>query len=116
MNSLARHAICLSQFYQRKDVVLGKSPNRIKCRTGTPHLSYPDGSTGAGGETGRAALWILGSFALLFAAIFIYSGQIAPSRNSVVLLYVFAGLWTIDRVKAIAIANNPTIAAAVNAL
>jgi len=55
-------------------------------------VTYPDGSTGAGGETSRAALWILGSFALLFAAIFFYSGQIAPSRNSVVLLYVFAGL------------------------
>jgi hypothetical protein len=55
-------------------------------------VTYPDGSTGAGGETSRAALWILGSFALLFAAIFFYSGQIASSRNSVVLLYVFAGL------------------------
>jgi hypothetical protein len=54
-------------------------------------VTHPDGSTDAGGETSRAALWILGSFALLFAAIFVYSGQIAPSGNSVVF-YVFAGL------------------------
>jgi hypothetical protein len=54
-------------------------------------VTYPDGSTGAGGETSRAGLWILGSFALLFAVIFVYSEQIAPSRNSVVL-YIFAGL------------------------
>jgi hypothetical protein len=54
-------------------------------------VTYPDGSTGAGGEISRAVLWILGSFALLFAAIFVYSEQIAPSRNSLVL-YVFAGL------------------------
>jgi len=54
-------------------------------------VTYHDGPTGAGTKTSRAALLILGSFALLFAAIFIYSEKIAPSRNSVVL-YVFAGL------------------------
>ena len=54
-------------------------------------ITYPDGSTGAGKETSRAALWILGSFALLFAAIFVYSEQIAPSSAPLVL-YVFAGL------------------------
>jgi hypothetical protein len=52
-------------------------------------VTYPDGSTGA--KTGRGAMWILGSFALLFAAIFIYSGQIAASVSSTVL-YVLAGL------------------------
>jgi hypothetical protein len=54
-------------------------------------VTYPDGSTGAGGETSRAVLWILGSFALLFAAIFVYSGQIAPSGAPMVF-YVLAGL------------------------
>jgi hypothetical protein len=52
-------------------------------------VTYPDGSTGA--RAGRGALWILGSFALLFAAIFVYSGQIAPSGSPRVL-YVLAGL------------------------
>ena len=53
-------------------------------------VTYPDGTMGAGRETSGLSLWILGSFALLFAAIFVYSAQIAPSRNSFVL-YVFAG-------------------------
>jgi hypothetical protein len=52
-------------------------------------VTYPDGSTGL--KTGRGAMWILGSFALLFAAIFIYSRQIAASVSSIVL-YVLAGL------------------------
>lgn len=54
-------------------------------------VTYPDGSTGTGGETSPAALWILGSISLLFAAVFVYSELVAPSRISVVL-YVFAGL------------------------
>jgi hypothetical protein len=49
-------------------------------------VTYPDGSTSARARSG--VLWILGSFALLFAAIFVYSGQIAPSVAS----YVLAGL------------------------
>jgi hypothetical protein len=52
-------------------------------------VTYPDGSTGA--RASRLGLWILSSFGLLFTAIFAYSGQIAPSGNSVVF-YVFAGL------------------------
>jgi hypothetical protein len=52
-------------------------------------VTYPDGSTGT--KASRGALWILGSFALLFAAIFVYSGLIAPSGASPVL-YAFAGL------------------------
>jgi hypothetical protein len=52
-------------------------------------IIYPDGSTGT--KANRGALWILGSFALLFAAIFVYVGQISPSGSSLVF-YVFAGL------------------------
>jgi hypothetical protein len=51
---------------------------------------YPDGSTGAK-RASRASLWILGSFALLFAAMFVYSGQIAASTTAAVF-YVLAGL------------------------
>jgi len=52
-------------------------------------VTYPDGSSGT--KANRGALWILGSFALLFAAIFVYSGLIAPSGASPVL-YAFGGL------------------------
>jgi hypothetical protein len=52
-------------------------------------VTYPDRSTGT--KVGRGVLWILGSFALLFAAIFVYSGWIAPSGTPLVL-YVLAGL------------------------
>jgi len=52
-------------------------------------VTYPDGSTGA--TANRGALWILGSFALLFAALFVYTGQIAPSGSPLVF-YVLAGL------------------------
>jgi hypothetical protein len=52
---------------------------------------YPDGSTGKDGKTSHTALWILGSFALILAAIFVYSGRISPSGTPLVL-YVFAGL------------------------
>ena len=59
-------------------------------------VTYPDGSTGGSAKTGmsRGALWILGSFALLFATIFVYSGQIAPSEGPKVFLvfYVVGGL------------------------
>jgi hypothetical protein len=54
-------------------------------------VTYPDGATGGGGRTSRTALWILGSFSLIFAAVFVYSGKIAPSGATLVL-YVFAGL------------------------
>jgi hypothetical protein len=49
-------------------------------------VTYPDSSTGA--RASRGALWTLGSFALLFAAIFVYS---APSGSPLVF-YTFAGL------------------------
>ena len=52
-------------------------------------VTYPDGS--AGTKTDRRALWILGACALLFAAIFVYVGQISPAGSSL-LFYVFAGL------------------------
>jgi hypothetical protein len=54
---------------------------------------YPDGSKGTSAKTGmsRGASWILGSFALLFAAIFVYSEQTAPSGVPWVF-YVFAAL------------------------
>jgi predicted nucleic acid-binding protein len=54
---------------------------------------YPDGSKGTSAKAGMsgAASWILGSFALLFAVIFVYSEQTAPSRVPVVS-YVFAAL------------------------
>jgi hypothetical protein len=38
-------------------------------------VTYPDGSTGANAKPSRVSLWILGIFALLFSAIFAYSGQ-----------------------------------------
>jgi hypothetical protein len=50
---------------------------------------YPDGSTGA--KTSRTSLWILGMFALLFAAMFVYSGQVSASRAPLAF-YVFAAL------------------------
>lgn len=55
-------------------------------------VTYPDGSTGGRAKTGmsRGARWILGSFALLFAAICVYSEQTAPSRAPL-LVYVLAG-------------------------
>lgn len=53
-------------------------------------VTYPDGSTGTKAAS-RSSFWILGSFALLFAAIFVYSGQMAHSEASPTL-YVFAGL------------------------
>jgi hypothetical protein len=40
---------------------------------------YPDGSTGQTGMS-RSARWVLGCFALLFAALFIYSEQLSPSK------------------------------------
>jgi len=54
-------------------------------------VMYPDGSKGAKANTSRTALWILGVFALLFAAMFIYSGQVSTSRGTVVF-YAFAAL------------------------
>ena len=54
-------------------------------------MIYPDGSEGAKANTSRTSLWILGVFALLFAAMFIYSGQVSASREPVVF-YVFAAL------------------------
>jgi hypothetical protein len=52
---------------------------------------YPDGSKCAKANTSRTSLWILGVFALLFAAMFVYSGQDSTSREPVVF-YVFAAL------------------------
>jgi hypothetical protein len=52
---------------------------------------YPDGSTGAKANASRTSLSILGVFALLFAAIFVYSGQVSTSSESVVF-YLFGGL------------------------
>jgi hypothetical protein len=54
-------------------------------------MIYPDGSAGTGEKTSPAALWILGSFALICAAIFVYSARISSSGTRQVL-YVFAGL------------------------
>ncbi len=52
-------------------------------------ITYPDGSSGT--KAARGALWILGFFGVLFAAIFVYVGQTSPSGTSLVF-YVFAGL------------------------
>lgn len=56
-------------------------------------ILYPDGSTGKTGRSGGARR-ILGSFALLFAAIFVYSEQLAPSKAPVLAygLAAFCGL------------------------
>jgi hypothetical protein len=56
----------------------------------TDRVTYPDGSTGKRGMSRGAGL-TLGSFALLFAAMFIYSGQLAPSAAPLAM-YVFAAL------------------------
>ena len=53
-------------------------------------VTYPDGSTGKKGMSSGVG-WTLGSFALLFAAIFIYSEQTAPSKAPL-LVYLLAGL------------------------
>jgi hypothetical protein len=53
-------------------------------------ITYPDGSTGTP-RTSHGALWVLGSFGLLFAAIFVYVAQTAPA-GSPMTFYVFAGL------------------------
>jgi hypothetical protein len=52
---------------------------------------YPDDSTGASAGASRPSLWILGVFALLFAAVFVYTAQLSSSETNVVF-YVFAGL------------------------
>ena len=52
---------------------------------------YPNGPEGTKANTSRTSLWILGAFALLFAAMFVYSGQVSTSRAPVVF-YVFAAL------------------------
>lgn len=54
---------------------------------------YPDGSKGTSAKEGmsRGGSWVLGSFALLFAAMFVYSEHTAPSSVPW-LLYVFAAL------------------------
>jgi hypothetical protein len=52
---------------------------------------YPDGSRGARAGASRPSLWILGVFALLFAAMFMYTAQLSGSGISAVF-YVFAGL------------------------
>ena len=56
-------------------------------------VTYPDSATGRNAKTGmgRSAAWLLGSFALLFAAMFVYSERVAPSRAPLII-YVFAGL------------------------
>jgi hypothetical protein len=54
-------------------------------------VTYADGSTGVRQANRGALLWILGSFALLFSATFVYSEQMAPSRAPL-LVYVFAVL------------------------
>jgi len=56
-------------------------------------VTYPDGFTGGSAKTGmnRSASWVLGSFALLFAVIFVYSEKMAPSRAPLII-YLFAGL------------------------
>ena len=56
-------------------------------------VTYPDGSTGGSAKTGmsRSVAWVLGSFALLFAGIFVYSERMAPSKAPLII-YLFAGL------------------------
>lgn len=58
-------------------------------------VTYPDGSTGA--RASRGALWVLGSVALFFAVIFVYSAQIAPSRAPMVFYFsaVLCGLMAV---------------------
>jgi len=55
-------------------------------------VTYTDGSTGSKAKPGmsRGTRWGLGSFALLFAVIFVYSEQLAPSRAPLAV-YVLAG-------------------------
>jgi hypothetical protein len=41
-------------------------------------VTYPDSSTGAKNNASRTSLWVLGLLALLFATMFVSSGQITP--------------------------------------
>ncbi len=52
-------------------------------------ITYPGVSTGTA-KTSHLALWVLGSFALLFAAIFSYVAQAAPAESPM-MFSVFAG-------------------------
>ena len=52
---------------------------------------YPDGSKGAEANASPTSFWILGVFALLFAAMFVYLGQVSTSRAPMAF-YVFAAL------------------------
>ncbi|HKW31885.1 MAG TPA: hypothetical protein VJN92_02695 [Candidatus Acidoferrum sp.] len=56
-------------------------------------VTCPDGSTGVSAKAGmsRGAGWVLGSFALLFAGIFVYSEKVAPSRDPL-MIYALASL------------------------
>lgn len=56
-------------------------------------VTYPDGPTGGSARTGmsRGPALVLGSFGLLFAGMFVYSGRTGPLQSSLVM-YVFAGL------------------------
>jgi hypothetical protein len=53
-------------------------------------VTYPDGSSGT--RANSLALWVLSSFLLLFAAIFIYVGSVAPTtKTSPLAFYAMAG-------------------------
>ncbi len=52
---------------------------------------YADGSTGATSGASRTSLWVLAVFGLLFAAMFVYTGQVA-NATAPAIFYVFAGL------------------------
>lgn len=56
-------------------------------------VTYPDGSSGKSTKTGmsRGIACMLGFSALLFAAVFVYSEKMVPSRSSLVI-YLLAGL------------------------
>jgi hypothetical protein len=82
--SKATHVHQLVQGLARKQGLALYDPQREE-------VIYPDGSKGAKANTSGTSLWILGVFAVLFAAMFIYSGQISTSREPEVF-YVFAAL------------------------
>jgi hypothetical protein len=57
-------------------------------------VAYPDGS--AGTKANGGPLWILAFFLLLFAAIFVYVGNVAPSgRGSPLEFYAMAGFCSV---------------------
>ena len=54
-------------------------------------IIYPDGAAAAKSGASRHSFWIVAAFALLFAAMFVYTGELSGSGIGI-FFYVFAML------------------------